>query len=169
MMASWTRDDSKILSVLLDDVVGTQEMIEIRQDFCRMYDCLMSEMMNTSVYFTGSKAEGLDLPGSDEDYMYDINNLYQIKVTQSLDENNDTSHYSIFYMSTENVYPCFALLQHVPQTPMNSYLYQLSQNMDGLQYLSSDLCVEKYVSLLNETESRGTAKRQGPSAEYWTD
>ena len=73
-MASWTPDDSMILSVLMDDVVGTQKMVEIRQDFCRIDDCLMSEIgRGNRVYFTGSKAEGLDLPGSDEDYMFDIN------------------------------------------------------------------------------------------------
>ena len=167
-MASWTPDDSKILSVLLDDVVGTQKIIEIRQDYCRIRDCLLSEMRNpSSAYLTGSKAEGLNLPGSDEDYMYDINDIYQIKVTQSLDENNDTSHYSIFYMSTENVYPCFALLWHVPQTPMYSQLYRSSQNMYGLQYLSSDLVVQNAVLIWNKGTNIKTVKRQGPSAEVW--
>ena len=166
-MASWTLDDSKILSVLLDDVVGTQEIIEIRQDYCQIKDCLMSEIKNSCAYFTGSKAEGLNLPGSDEDYMHDMNNLFNIKVTQSLEENNDTSPYSIFYMFTENVFPCFALLQHVPQTQMDLYLYQLSPNMDGLQYLSSDLVVQEAVSLSNNTGMTKIVKRQGPSAEVW--
>ena len=168
-MTSWTQDDSKILSVLLDDVVGTQEMVEIRQDYCRIDDSIWSELMNPlCAYFTGSKAEGLNLPGSDEDYMYDINREYNIKVTQSLDENSDTSHYSIFYMSTENVYPCFALLQHVPQTPMDAQLFLLYQNTNGLRYLSSDLIVQDFVSDCNSVASGGTVKRQGPSAEVWT-
>ena len=131
-------------------------------------DCIELENMGRCcTYFTGSKAEGLDLPGSDEDYMLDINNFYHIKVTQSLEENNDTSHYSIFCMSTENVYPCFALLWHVPQTPMYSHLYQSSQNMDGLQYLSSDLVVRSAVSVTNNSGLIKIAKRQGPSAEVW--
>ena len=168
-MASWTPDDSKILSVLLDDVVSTQEIIEIRQDYCRIFDCIRSAYMDhlVHVYFTGSKAEGLKLPGSDEDYMYDVDNLYRIKVIQSLGDNNDTSHYSIFYMSTENVYPCFALLQHVAQTPMNSHVYRLSQNMNGLRYLSSDLVAQEAVSWAKDTSTIKTVKRQGPSAEIW--
>ena len=92
-----------------------------------------------------------------------------ITVTQTLDENNSTSNHSIFYMSTENVFPCFALLQHVPQTPMYSQLYQLSQNMNGLRYLSSDLVVQDAVLFWNKSTitMTGTTKRQGPSAKSW--
>ena len=64
---SWTPDQSSLLSVLLDEVVGTQEMIDIRQDHCRLHDCIKSDD-SVNWYFTGSKAEGLNLPGSDEDY-----------------------------------------------------------------------------------------------------
>ena len=86
-MPNWTPDHSMILSLLLDVVIGTKEEIEIRQDYCRMYDCLRSEFGHGNVYFTGSKSEGLDLPGSDLDYyMMDINNDHYIKVIQSLDE-----------------------------------------------------------------------------------
>ena len=140
IMASWTPDHSMILSLLLDTVVGTKEIIAIRQDYCRLYDCIFSSHMGQNRYFTGSKAEGLNLPGSDEDFMLDANNMYKIKVTQSLDENNvATSLYSIFFMSTENVPPGFTLLQHLNHTPMGSLLYQASQNMYDIQYLSSDL------------------------------
>ena len=75
MMASWRQDHSRILSLLLDAVVGTKEIIEIRQDFCRLSDCLSSAFTEDNTYFTGSKAEGLDLPGSDEDYMHDNNTM----------------------------------------------------------------------------------------------
>ena len=99
-MASWTPDHSMILSLLLDTVVGTKEMIAIRQDYCRLLDCLYSACLQRKVYFTGSKSEGLDLPGSDEDFMLDRNNTFKIKVTQSLVENNDTSLYNTLFMSS---------------------------------------------------------------------
>ena len=54
---SWTHDESSLLSLLLDEVVGTQEMIDIRQDYCRLLDCIVSGYMRYTVYFTGSKAE----------------------------------------------------------------------------------------------------------------
>ena len=37
-MASWNPARSILLSQLLDDVVGTEEMVRIRQDYCRMFD-----------------------------------------------------------------------------------------------------------------------------------
>ena len=64
---------SILLSQLLDDVVGTEEMVRIRQDFCRIDDFLQATRFKMNIYYTGSKAEGLDLPGSDDDYMGDIN------------------------------------------------------------------------------------------------
>ena len=36
-MMSWTPDQSSLLSLLLDEVVGTQEIIDIRQDYCSNY------------------------------------------------------------------------------------------------------------------------------------
>ena len=44
----------------------TEETVGIRQ--------------NMGCYYTGSKAEGVDFPGSDNDYMHDINNVYNILV-----------------------------------------------------------------------------------------
>ena len=169
-MASWKPDHSMILSLLLDTVVGTKEMIAIRQDHCKLCDCLMSADPQHNAYFTGSKSEGLDLPGSDQDYMLDVNNLHRIKVTQSSDENNDTFLYNILFMSTENVPPGFALLQYLHQTPlMDPLLYRASQNMYGRRYLSSDLFVQNFVSELRNMNKPGlqSVQRQGPSAEVW--
>ena len=151
-MACWTHEHSLILCQLLDDVVGTQETVDIRQDFCRMHDYISSknrESVNVklykgNVYYTGSKAEGLDLPGSDKDFMLDRNDLLCIEVVQSLDERSNLSRYSIFLMSTENVPLGFALLQHVNPTLNNPMLLAASQNINGLRYLSSNLVMENY-------------------------
>ena len=169
-MASWRPDHSMILSLLLDTVVGTKEMIAIRQDFCRTRDCLHSVGLENNVYYTGSKSEGLNLLGSDEDYMADTNNIFKIKVTQSLDENNDTFLYNTLFMSTENVPPGFALLQYLHQSPlMHPFLYLASKNMYGRQYLSSDLFVQNYVSLSRNINMLWiqSVQRQGPSVEVW--
>ena len=79
-MPNWTPDNSMILSLLLDVVVGTKEEIAMRQDYCRIYDSIFTIHVPNykNAYFTGSKSEGLDLPGSDENYMYDINNDHHI-------------------------------------------------------------------------------------------
>ena len=167
-MASWRPDHSIILSLLLDTVVGTQKAINIRQDYCQLKDCHWSTRMSFKNYFTGSKSEGLDLPGSDLDYMLDVNNLFHIKVIQSLNEYNNTSPYNTFFMCTENVPPGFAILQLVHQIQMHSQLQRSSQFMNGLRYLSSDLFMENYVSHFSKLLGI-TVKRQGPSAEIWID
>ena len=167
-MASWTSDHSMILSLLMEDVVGTKEMINIRQDYCKLHDCLFSIDTEGNYYLTGSKAEGLDLPGSDTDLMFDMNNLSKIKVKQSLDADTDTSVYSTFFMSTENVPPGFALLHHIHQSPMHLFLYLGSQKMNGLRYLSSDLIVQDTVSIFSNIPTVKKVNRQGPSAEIWT-
>ena len=169
-MASWTPQYSKLLSQMLDMVFGTQDMIDTRHDFCKLDDCIFSTASQINRYYTGSKSEGLDLPGSDDDFMYEINSAYNIKVIQSLDENTNTSPYSTFLMSTENIRPGFTLLQHVPQTPLHSHLYKVSQNMNGSRHLRSDLFVhEKIEGIQRIMRYTGfkqlTMRQQGPSAE----
>ena len=138
-MASWTPDYSVILSAMLDDVVGTEEMVDIRQDYCRILDCLMSNAVrDKKIHFTGSKAEGLELPGSDFDFMIEDTEFLPIKVIQCLDEIPVASPYSIFLLCTENVPSGFALLQHVSQTLSSQIFFHASRNMNGLRYLSSD-------------------------------
>ena len=167
-MASWTPERSSILSALLDDVVGTPEVVAIRQDGCRIGDCLVSTLGKCNTYFTGSRSEGLDLPGSDYDCMTDRNDWLCIKVIQSLEERPTISPYSIFLMSVENVRPGFALLRHVNQNLNNQILFLLSQSMNDLLYLTSDLTVEYYFSKISMSDKTVTVTRQGPSVETWT-
>ena len=168
-MASWTPEQSRVLSQLLDEVVGTPEVTNIRQDFCRILDCLQSIRTQHNKYFTGSRAEGLDLPGSDKDFMFDINDEHHLKVIQSLDESPNISSYSVFLMCTENVHPGFALLQHVNQNTMDPFLHLVSQRIYGVQHLSSDLLAQIYFIGQQVYASEGQKfARQGPSVERWT-
>ena len=172
-MANWTAECSKVLSALLDEVVGTPDVVDIRQDDCRISDCIGSIWKKSNTYYTGSKAEGLDLPGSDDDFMTDSNDwlcsYLPVKVIQSLDEIPSVSPYNIFLFSTENVHPCFALLQHVNQNP-NSLMLPLEYlSMNGLYYLSSDLVMEDYLSHIEMRDRTYTLIRQGPSVETWSE
>ena len=173
-MARWTPNQLTILSVLLDEVVGTKEMIEIRQDFCKIYDCLSSNYIKVNRHFTGSQSEGLKLPGSDLDFMTDINDWCRIKIIQSLDERTELFHYSVFFMSTENVPPGFVLLWHVNhanQTMMSPFLLFSTQNRNGIRYLSSDLMAAHYLKIRSKRQNLPfsfTQARQGPSVETWS-
>ena len=170
-MASWTPRYSTLVSILLDKLVGTRDMIDTRQDYCKIWDCFYSTVTHRNKYYTGSRAEGLDLPGSDDDYMVEINNQYNIVVLPSLDENCCTSRFSTFLMSTENIRPGFTLLQHVPQTPLHSFICQASKHINVLRYLSSDVFIQSsLMEAENNFRAKGynafvTVRRQGPSKE----
>ena len=170
-MFRWSPDRSAILSLLLNEVTGTPEVIQTRQDNCMLQDALVSSMVST-IHFTGSKAEGLDLPGSDIDVMIDVNRIpigLQIKVVQSFNEPSDASQQDVFRMCTENVNPCFALLRCTTSTLKNT-LVNLSavQSTNGIPYLSSKKTADFISFVLNLCpENNLTISRQGPSVEYW--
>ena len=172
-MPNWTPDHSMILSLLLDLVVGNKERIAIRQDFCRLIDSLRSTESQSNIYFTGSKSEGLDLPGSDADFMHDINNNHNMRIIQSLDDYPTTpDNVTIFLMCTENVRPGFALLQllqniHVHPNRIRPCLYDALKSISGRKYLSSDLFVDGHYVRHKTTNNEEMYKRQGPSMEHW--
>ena len=139
-MTNWNPARSVLLPQLLDDVVGTEEMVYIRQDYCRIWDCLMSttDSNNDNVYFTGSKAEGLDLPGSDHDVMFDINNKANLVIIQKMQDAPPAVNRNVFFMKTENVPPCFVMLRSVKQV-RSGMLFEACQSTDNVMHLSSYL------------------------------
>ena len=69
IMSHWTPEQSSLLSLLLDDVVGTPGEIKIRKDYCKIFECIISSQSQPSVgasfwYYSGSKGEGLYLAGA---------------------------------------------------------------------------------------------------------
>ena len=174
-MASWTPDHSTVLSALLDEAIGTNEMIETRQDYCRIHDCLRLNFFGEGdgIYFTGSKAEGLDLPGSDKDYMWDMNKELNIKVIQSLDMLDEKSRISsepIHFMCCNNVPPGFTLLQKVHPTPeCPDHGTSQSSICQTRAYADGDVQVDTFFSLFRRIDMIKSAKRQGPSVEVWTE
>ena len=132
-MANWTLEHNTYLSYLLDDVTGTEEMVKIRQDYCKICDCIMSSNIhNMQKYFTGSKAEGLELPGSDEDYMYDVNNIYDLEVSESSLQLFQSTRKNKIILVTVKKRPGFVMLK---------LCSQLLRNIGHDSYLkSSTLC-----------------------------
>ena len=111
-MVSWTPEDNMFLSCLLDDVTGTEEIVATRKDCCKINDCLMScNGDNFNIYFTGSKAEGLDLPGSGRDTMFDINNVHDIVVSDSIQDLVQSTRTNKLLVDTDDVPPGFVLLK----------------------------------------------------------
>ena len=73
-MASWTLERSAILSLMLDEVSGTEEMVAIRQDFCRVVDCmtvLLSEHGHVLHRQQGRRAE----PPGQRQWLYVVTSM----------------------------------------------------------------------------------------------
>ena len=165
-MSSWTPDRSAILSLLLDEVMGTQEAIDIRQDYCRLSDSITSTLLQGEQYYTGSRAEGLDLPGSDDDFMQKINNLFKLKVVQSLNEISNRPIYEEFLLCTETTNPGFVLLRRIRQhnITLMPMLNAAIEIINGDQYLSSNKLVSNALHFSRIVQSAMTGTRQGTKA-----
>ena len=173
-MERLTQEQNKYLSCLLDDVTGTEEMVETRKDFVKMHDCAVaSNKSGVQVYFTGSQAEGLVLPGSDVDFMIDINNIYDIDVSESLQDLVQSTRANKFLIVADNVPPAFVRLKPC-RVGYPILLYSL-ENMGGSAFLSSQRFIallyaydteEAPLELLDEYYFH-TRKIQGPSLEAW--
>ena len=162
-MADWSPEHNSYLSALLDDITGTEEIVRIRKDFCKITDCITSTD-DINIYYTGSKAEGLDLPGSDDDYMFDINNVFDIEVSELLQDLVRSTCRNKLLIVTDNVPPAFAILKFV--TLQNPLLLRLAEPINNESYLSS----QQFVSLpWRKSETTVTRRIQGPSVEVWSE
>ena len=168
-MTKWTPAQSSFLSLLLEDVVGTSEMVRIRQDYYRIMEEVRS---NTKMrtYITGSKAEGLDLPGSDVDVMYDTNEYEHINVIQDVHEMPSMTTDSVLLFSTDKVPIGFAMLKILKLVPRmtHQYVKDAYQEIDGSLYFSSFLYVHNMVSIEND-KRKCNFTRTGPSVETTRD
>ena len=142
--------------------------MKTRQDSCMIWDCLLS---NTCIskcgdcaHFTGSRAEGLDLAGSDHDFMYDINGPYDIEVSESLDDLIRSTRTHKFLVITENVSPGFVMLNCTSQI-QNQHLFDSLVKSGQYMRLSSELFMSMSPLLESNEDSRLV---QGPSLEIWT-
>ena len=168
-MANWTPTRSILLSKLLDNVVGTEDMVRIRQDYCKIWDCILSARKaprNYNVYYTGSKAEGLDLRGSDRDFMIDINNMNDIQVIQTQGDSPDATRKNLFIMCTPNISPCFVMLRNVAKL-RNRKLLDACQYIDNALHLSSYLYKQNIGNDICKSSTGFNPSPQGPSLEGW--
>ena len=160
-MAEWSTEHNKYLSALLDDVTGSEEGVMIGQDYCKITDCVRS-IDGNNVYYTGSKAEGLDLPGSDNDFMFDINNMFDTEVSESLEDLVQSTRRNRLLIITDNVPPAFAMLKCV--TLQDPLLLRSAVTKKNEVYLSSQQVVS---SPWLQTDKTDTSRIQGPSVEIW--
>ena len=127
----------------------------------------ITDSNNDNMYFTGSQAEGLDLQSSDFDFMMDINNAAKLLIIQKMQDAPTATHRKVFYMETEDVPPCFAMLRSVNQV-QHGQLFDACQLIDNEMYLSSYLLVHNAISEMNTNVYDKKIAKQGPSIERWS-
>ena len=95
-----------------------------------------------------------------------INDKANVSVIQSTHDPHDASSQNIFYLCTNDVPPCFAMLSRYNQC-RNMQLLGASMNMNGVSYLSSSKLVHDVKSA---SDDRGfTHSIQGPSVGDWNE
>ena len=162
-MATWTPKHNAYMSCLLDDVIGTEKMVKTRQDSCIIWDCFLSSAGTGPAYFVGSKAEGLHLAGSDDDYMYDINSTHDIEASESPQDLFESIHSHKCLIITDKVTPGYVLLKCVSQIQERHLFYSLI-NINDSKYLSSQLFLPSSPHLKPKGDTR---RIKGPSVEIW--
>ena len=164
-MANWSPEHNTFLSALLDNVTGTEEIVRIRMDYCKIHGYISSSLPDkVNKYYTGSKAEGLHLPGSDDDFMYDINVIYDIEVSESVHDLVRSTRRNKLLIVTDNVPPAFAMLKCV--TLQDPLLLRTAVPINNESYLSSQQVVS---SAWRQSEKTETSRIQGPSVEVWSE
>ena len=106
----------------------------------------------------------LDLPGSDDDFMIDMNNTYDIEVSESVQDLVRSTRRNKLLIITDNVPPAFAMLKCV--TLQHPLLLRSTVPMNNELYLSSQQVVS---SPWRKSEKTETSRIQGPSVEVWTE
>ena len=166
-MSFWRPRHSVLLSVLLDDVIGTPEIIGTRQELCRQKDCVNVRVTGDPVHYTGSQSEGLELPGSDKDFMQVINKTEKLEILEQDKSVSQPNGRYRFVVVTNNVHPAFAMLRSI-NPPSRGIIAKSLQKMDGSKFLSSYLTISNYLHNHSRNFDCSNLKIQGPSIEHST-
>lgn len=81
---------------------GSANVVRYRRLYCKLNDEIFDDS-SSAIISSGSKAEGLDLPGSDYDIMFLVKSWLVYETKPSDDED-------VIVLDTDNALPGFALL-----------------------------------------------------------
>ena len=99
--------------------------------------------------------------------MRDINDMFGIHVTQSFTPPPEASTSGLLYLCTKYTPPGFALLKCIEPWTLNLLLTSALQNINGYQYLNSNIFMDQWVNILGSffKLTNFVVVRQGPSME----
>ncbi|XP_052073976.1 uncharacterized protein LOC127711852 [Mytilus californianus] len=134
----------KFLYEHLVNTIGTELIIHNRQ---RLY--IINDMMENLIcesymaqISSGSQAEGLDLPGSDADVMYLINN---VEVIQNVHNIKHPIQHNTLVMESDNDHPGFTRLRLIKpgEEEYELFISECCERTTNGLYLSADIFLEK--------------------------
>ncbi|CAC5416189.1 unnamed protein product [Mytilus coruscus] len=116
----------RLYKYLCDEIVGSEKVVRYKRLYCKLHDDILTDS-ETALISSGSKAEGLDLPGSDIDIMLcsKISEVYE-------DEPKDKE--DVIILDTENALPGFALLKVAGESE-----FPTTNTTDGVLLANSDM------------------------------
>jgi len=103
----------KLYKYMCDEVVGSEKVVSYRRQFFKVYDDVQNHRGDSDwhIISSGSKAEGLDLPGSDFDVMF-INTLIHVyERNDVLSKYHDLRTEYNLVLDFDNAVPGFTLLR----------------------------------------------------------
>ena len=102
----------KLYKYMCDEVVGSEKVVNCRRQFFNVLDDVNNDCGDNEwrVISSGSKAEGLDLPGSDFDVMLINEDIHVYELNDILSKyHNLRTRYNLV-LNLENAMPGFTLL-----------------------------------------------------------
>ncbi|VDI82798.1 Hypothetical predicted protein [Mytilus galloprovincialis] len=134
----------RLYKYLCEEVVGSENIVRYRRLYYKLHDDLSYDN-NFEYVSSGSKAEGLDFPTSDFDWMI----LW--KIWQVYDDTPKEKE-DVLFLDTENALPGFALLKKsdnssFPCSPIKTDFGNLISNRDFLHFGISAMKIQSTKSL----------------------
>ncbi|CAG2251720.1 unnamed protein product [Mytilus edulis] len=131
----------KLYHYLSDVVVGSDKVVKYRRYFYKCCDDTL-KLEDCRVISSGSRAEGLDIPGSDLDVMCLIG-------TYVVDEKQGNTQDKRLILDTDNALPGFALIRITDDSVPVGNINNATQTVDGL-LLNNNYLKQTFLEKLNE-------------------
>ncbi|XP_063411863.1 uncharacterized protein LOC134694746 [Mytilus trossulus] len=142
----------RLYKYLCDEIVGSENIVRYKRLYCKLHDDVLN-YYDSEIISSGSKAEGLDIPGSDIDMML-------LLKTWEAHESKPDNKKEVIILDTENALPGFALLKVTDDV---SFIFLPTITVQGNIIASDDFL--DYISTKEELND-ALSEIHGPSLSH---
>ena len=120
----------KLYKYMCDEVIGSEKVVNYRRQFFNVLDDVCNHFGDNAWHTisSGSKAEGLDLPGSDFDVMHVNKNIHVYEFDDILSNYHDLRTKFNLVLDFENAMPGFTLLRFYDVREWNEEFIDTNDN-----------------------------------------